>query len=137
MKQGLPNVAYGRCQRPTHCRRGSGGALAAMHLSRVLSASRSLAGAKVTARKCNRARKRDSIYQNAGWIGSTGIRTGRRAKRFVGNVNRKGDRTYHVKGWRDHAKMRLKPEEGDVCYQTVSEAELAGFRKPYYAVKNK
>jgi len=33
--------------------------------------------------------------------------------------------------------MRLKPEEGDVCYQTVSEAELAGFRKPYYAVKNK
>ena len=53
-----------------------------------------------------------------------------------GNVNRKGDRIYHVKGWRDHAKVRLKLEEGDVCFQTVSEAELAGFRKPYYAVKD-
>jgi len=50
-----------------------------------------------------------------------------------GNVNRKGDRIYHVKGWRDHAKVRLKPEEGDKCFQTVMDAELAGFRKPHYA----
>jgi endonuclease YncB( thermonuclease family) len=45
-----------------------------------------------------------------------------------GNVNRKGDRIYHVKGWRDHAKVRLKPEGGDTCFQAVLDAELAGFR---------
>ena len=54
-----------------------------------------------------------------------------------GNVNRKGDRIYHAKGWRDHAKVRLKPEEGDICFQTILDAELAGFRKPRYAVKQK
>jgi endonuclease YncB( thermonuclease family) len=45
-----------------------------------------------------------------------------------GNVNRKGDGIYHVKGGRDHAKVKLKPDEGDICFQTVSDAELAGFR---------
>ncbi len=54
-----------------------------------------------------------------------------------GNVNRKGDRIYHMKGWRDHAKVWLKPEEGDKCFQSVLNAELAGFRKPRYAVKKK
>jgi hypothetical protein len=52
-----------------------------------------------------------------------------------GNVNRKGDRIYHVKGGRDHAKVRLKAEEGDICFQTVLDAELAGFRKPHYVAK--
>jgi len=52
-----------------------------------------------------------------------------------GNVNRKGHKIYHVKSWRNHAKVRLKPDEGDVCFQTVVEAELAGFRKPRYATK--
>ena len=47
------------------------------------------------------------------------------------NVNRKGDRIYHLKGWRDHAKVRLKAEEGDKCFQTVMDAELAGFREPH------
>ncbi|MDA0822372.1 MAG: thermonuclease family protein [Proteobacteria bacterium] len=50
-----------------------------------------------------------------------------------GNVNGKGDRIYHVKGWRDHSKVRLKPEEGDICFQTTAEADSAGFRKPHYA----
>ena len=54
-----------------------------------------------------------------------------------GNVNRKGDRIYHVKGWRDHAKVRLKLEEGDRCFQSVSVAELAGFRMPHYARREK
>ncbi len=50
-----------------------------------------------------------------------------------GNVNSKGDRIYHVKGWRDHAKVRLKPEEGDICFESVFDAELSGFRRPKYA----
>jgi len=50
-----------------------------------------------------------------------------------GNVNRKGDQIYHVKGWRDHAKVRLNPEEGDKCFQTIARAEAAGFRAPAYA----
>ncbi len=50
-----------------------------------------------------------------------------------GNVNREGDQIYHVKGWRDHAKVRLKPQEGDKCFRSVLEAEIAGFRRPHYA----
>ncbi len=45
-----------------------------------------------------------------------------------GNVNRKGDKIYHVNGWRDHAKVRLKSDEGDRCFQTADEAVTAGFR---------
>ena len=54
-----------------------------------------------------------------------------------GNVNRKGNKIYHVKGWRDHTNVRLKADEGDKCFQTVSEAESAGFRKPDYAGKQR
>ena len=53
---------------------------------------------------------------------------GCRARRFVGNLNRKGNKIYHVKGWRDHAKVRLKKEEGERCFRTVEKALLAGFR---------
>jgi len=45
-----------------------------------------------------------------------------------GNVNRKGNKIYHIKGWRDHAKVRLKAEEGDQCFRSVFDAEMAGFR---------
>ena len=45
-----------------------------------------------------------------------------------GNVNRKGNKIYHVKGWRDHAKVRLNSEEGDTCFRSVMDAEMAGFR---------
>lgn len=45
-----------------------------------------------------------------------------------GNVNRKGRRIYHVKGWRDHAKVRINKNEGDRCFQTAEEATAAGFR---------
>lgn len=47
-----------------------------------------------------------------------------------GNVNRKGERIYHIKGWPGHAKVRLKEAEGDSCFQTKIDAELAGFRPP-------
>lgn len=45
-----------------------------------------------------------------------------------GNVNRKGRRIYHVKGWRDHSKVRINKDEGDQCFQTIEEAVKAGFR---------
>ncbi len=45
-----------------------------------------------------------------------------------GNVNRKGIKIYHVKGWRDHAKVKLKTEEGDQCFRSVFDAEMAGFK---------
>ena len=45
-----------------------------------------------------------------------------------GNVNRKGNKIYHVKGWRDHAKVKLKAEAGDQCFRSVFDAEMAGFR---------
>ncbi len=41
-----------------------------------------------------------------------------------GTVNRKGNKIYHVKGWRDHAKVRLNAEEGDKCFRSVLDAEL-------------
>lgn len=53
-----------------------------------------------------------------------------------GNVNSKGDRIYHVKGWRDHAKVVLNRKQGDRCFHTVEDALTAGFRAPYYAREN-
>lgn len=38
-----------------------------------------------------------------------------------------------MKGWRDHAKIVLKDEEGDRCFLTVEDAILAGFLLPEYA----
>lgn len=54
-----------------------------------------------------------------------------------GNVNSKGDRIYHVKGWRDHAKVRINRNQGDRCFQNVPDAISAGFRKPRYAAEEK
>ena len=45
-----------------------------------------------------------------------------------GNVNRKVQRIYHVKGWRDHSKVRINKVEGDRCFKTIEEAVNAGFR---------
>jgi len=48
-----------------------------------------------------------------------------------GNVNRKGNKIYHVKGWRDHAKVKLKAEEGDQCFRSVFDAEMAELTPKY------
>lgn len=45
-----------------------------------------------------------------------------------GNVNRNGNRIYHLRGWRDYARVRLRPDEGDRCFGSESEARAAGFR---------
>jgi hypothetical protein len=47
-----------------------------------------------------------------------------------GNVNSKGDRIYHVPGWRDYERTNVKPEEGDRWFCTEDEAMAAGFRAP-------
>jgi hypothetical protein len=47
-----------------------------------------------------------------------------------GNVNSKGDRIYHVPGWRDYDRTTIKPEEGDRWFCTDQEARDAGFREP-------
>jgi len=47
-----------------------------------------------------------------------------------GNVNSRGDRIYHMEGWRDYNRTDVKPEEGDRWFCTEQEAEDAGFRRP-------
>ena len=45
-----------------------------------------------------------------------------------GNVNQRGARIYHVRGWRDYAKVKINADEGDRCFHSKDEAEAAGFR---------
>ncbi len=45
-----------------------------------------------------------------------------------GNVNRRGDRIYHVRGWRDYARVRIRPGQGDRCFDSETAASRAGFR---------
>lgn len=45
-----------------------------------------------------------------------------------GNVNSRGQRIYHRPGGQFHARLRLKPTEGDRCFETEQEAVAAGFR---------
>ncbi|WP_297633547.1 SH3 domain-containing protein [Caldilinea sp.] len=47
-----------------------------------------------------------------------------------GNVNSRGEKIYHMPGWRDYDRTDIKPEEGDVWFCTAAEAEAAGFRAP-------
>lgn len=49
-----------------------------------------------------------------------------------GNVNSKGEKIYHMPGWRDYNKVKMKPSEGDTWFETEEEAINAGFRKPNY-----
>ncbi len=45
-----------------------------------------------------------------------------------GNVNRAGERIYHVPGNRHYARLRLDPHEGDRCFEDETAAAAAGFR---------
>lgn len=45
-----------------------------------------------------------------------------------GNVNGRGERVYHLAGDRWFARLQLHPREGDRCFQSVEQAESAGFR---------
>jgi len=45
-----------------------------------------------------------------------------------GNVNRQGNRIYHVKGGQDYARVRINAGEGDQCFDSEQAAKSAGFR---------
>lgn len=45
-----------------------------------------------------------------------------------GNVTAKGDHIYHAEGGRHYERLNLNPEEGDRCFQSITDAVDAGFR---------
>jgi hypothetical protein len=46
-----------------------------------------------------------------------------------GNVNRSGDKIYHVPGGAFYDRTDINPEEGDGWFCTEAEAQAAGFRR--------
>lgn len=46
-----------------------------------------------------------------------------------GNINRKGQKIYHVPGQRDYKKTKIDEEKGEMWFISEEEAEKAGFRK--------
>ena len=46
-----------------------------------------------------------------------------------GNVNSKGQRIYHLPGGQFYERVKIKPEQGDQCFNTAVEAKAAGFRR--------
>lgn len=47
-----------------------------------------------------------------------------------GNVNSKGQRIYHVRGSRHYGRVKIRPEQGDRCFDSEAAATQAGFRPP-------
>ncbi|MEQ8492966.1 MAG: thermonuclease family protein [Gammaproteobacteria bacterium] len=47
-----------------------------------------------------------------------------------GNVNRQGERIYHERTSAAYPQVRVKPHEGDRCFEDVASARAAGFRAP-------
>ena len=45
-----------------------------------------------------------------------------------GNVNSRQAKIYHVRGWRDYARVRINPAQGDRCFGSEADAQAAGFR---------
>jgi endonuclease YncB( thermonuclease family) len=45
-----------------------------------------------------------------------------------GNVNRQQQKIYHVRGWRDYARVKMRSDEGDTCFESEGDARAAGFR---------
>ncbi len=45
------------------------------------------------------------------------------------NVNSKGQRIYHLPGSQFYDAVKIKPDQGDRCFDTQAEAEAAGFRQ--------
>jgi endonuclease YncB( thermonuclease family) len=48
-----------------------------------------------------------------------------------GNINRDGERIYHVPGGRDYDRTRISPEKGERWFCTEAEAREAGWRSVY------
>lgn len=45
-----------------------------------------------------------------------------------GNVNRNGERIYHLRGSRHYDRVTVRPHEGDRCFGSAADADAAGFR---------
>ncbi len=45
-----------------------------------------------------------------------------------GNVNARGDKIYHRQGDRDYARVKIRAEQGDRCFDNEGDARAAGFR---------
>ena len=54
-----------------------------------------------------------------------------------GNINKKGDRIYHVPGWKDYDKTDIDVEMGEQWFCTEQDALDAGWRAPKYANRPK
>ncbi|WP_246154640.1 thermonuclease family protein [Methylobacterium oryzihabitans] len=50
--------------------------------------------------------------------------------RIKGNINRKGDRVYHVPGSRDYDRTAIDPGSGERMFCSEAEARAAGWRAP-------
>jgi endonuclease YncB( thermonuclease family) len=51
-------------------------------------------------------------------------------RKIKGNINRQGERIYHVPGSRSYDETRIDPAKGERCFATVESAEAAGWRAP-------
>ena len=47
-----------------------------------------------------------------------------------GNINRKGDRIYHVPGSSSYSQTKISPAKGERWFCTEEEAEASGWRAP-------
>lgn len=47
-----------------------------------------------------------------------------------GNVNRHGERIYHERGSPAYPRVRIRPDEGDRCFDSPAAARAGGFRAP-------
>ena len=47
-----------------------------------------------------------------------------------GNVNRQGERIYHTPDSPGYEQVRLNKAQGDRCFDTIDQAQAAGFRAP-------
>jgi len=47
-----------------------------------------------------------------------------------GNVNRAGERIYHERGTPGWRQVRIRPAQGDRCFDDAAQARAAGFRAP-------
>lgn len=48
--------------------------------------------------------------------------------RIKGNINRRGERIYHIPGQRDYARTRIDPAQGERLFCSEDEARAAGWR---------
>lgn len=53
-----------------------------------------------------------------------------------GNVNRKGEKIYHLPGEPGYDRIKMNKGRGERCFRTKEEAEAAGWRPMHAATRN-